>query len=203
MLQMIWDELISSALQLALLSIVPFAWWLAAARGKEGFAGWIGLKRIEAFDMERFVETLLAVTVLAIAIRLCARFAFSGVAAQNKFRGLGARGILPALINSVFHTALSEEVFFRGFLVKRISAWLGFAAGNAIQAVLFGLMHGAVLFPLSVPLALTTAGFSGAIGLIMGYMNEKANNSGSILPSWYIHSFSNFFSLMLVCFNVF
>jgi membrane protease YdiL (CAAX protease family) len=191
-------------LHVALFAIVPLGVWLAFYRKKEGFIGWIGLNKIEAFDRERFVETVLGVTVLALALRLFAKLAFSIVDdTQSHFQGFGAIAILPAMIRSVFNTGLSEELFFRGFIGKRLYAKLGFKAGNAVQAILFGIARGAALRTSNVPLMLATAALTGLIGWMVGFMNEKANESGSILPSWYIHSFSSFFSAMLASFNVF
>ena len=39
--------LISSILEILLFSIIPFFWWLARWRKKEGFLSWLGFRRIE------------------------------------------------------------------------------------------------------------------------------------------------------------
>ncbi|MDR1641572.1 MAG: CPBP family intramembrane metalloprotease [Clostridiales bacterium] len=204
MLQMALSELISSVLQVALYAVVPFVVWLALYRKKEGFFSWIGLNKIEAIDRERFVETVLGVTVMAFALRLFAKLVFSIVDdTQSHFQGLGAMSILPAMIRSIFNTGLSEELLFRGFIGKRLCAKFGFKVGNILQAGIYGLARGAALLTPNIPLMLATAALTGLIGWMVGFMNEKANESGSILPSWYIHSFSSFFSAMLASFNVF
>ena len=40
-------ELISGIIQVIVLSIIPFLWWIITARKKEGFFHWIGIKKIE------------------------------------------------------------------------------------------------------------------------------------------------------------
>ena len=59
----------------------------------------------------------------------------------------GGIAVIPAvLVYAVLHTALSEEILFRGFLLKRIANRFGFVAGNTIQAVLFGIIHAVGFF---------------------------------------------------------
>ena len=82
---------------------------------------------------------------------------------------------------------------FRGFLLKRIGNRFGFATGNLIQAVLFGLLHGLpfgmVTHNILVTVLLTI--LPGAFGWYQGWLNEK-RCGGSILPSWLLHGTMNF-----------
>ena len=98
------------------------------------------------------------------------------------------------LSHAIFNTALPEEIVFRGFLLKRVANKFGFVAGNTIQALLFGIIHGIMFFStVGVIKAILIILFTGAIGWFMGYTNEK-EAEGSILPSWCIHSIANIFS---------
>lgn len=38
------SELFSSIIQIVLFALIPFLWWLTAARRKVSFPGWIGLR---------------------------------------------------------------------------------------------------------------------------------------------------------------
>ena len=95
-------------------------------------------------------------------------------------------------------TALSEEILFRGFLLKRIQNRTGFKMANAIQAILFGLMHGLPfgLTTKSVGVFLLLTILPGLFGAYQGWLNEKRCN-GSILPSWLLHSCMNLVTAML------
>ena len=98
------------------------------------------------------------------------------------------------LIYAILKTGLAEEIVFRGFLLKRISNKFGFAAGNLIQSLLFGIMHGIFFFnTVGVAKAVLIILFTGTIGWVMGFINEK-KAGGSILPSWFVHSSANIFS---------
>ena len=75
-----------------------------------------------------------------------------------------------------------------------MSAKFGFAAGNLIQSILFGLMHGVMFCNAAGPVkAVLITLFTGSIGWLMGFINEK-KAGGSILPGWCIHALANIFS---------
>lgn len=187
------SKVMSSVLQIILFMIVPFIWWLVTARKKQKFMEWIGLKKIEGGT-----KTLMATLLVAVA------FLFAGVltlyaignvkTATSEFAGLGGVAIPAIIIYAAFNTAFPEELLIRGFLLKRLENKLGFNIANAIQALLFGLLHGAMYFSLvGVIKAILIIAFTGVIAWFMGYINEKYSN-GSIIPSWIIHTISNLFS---------
>ena len=65
---------------------------------------------------------------------------------------------------------------------------------NAIQALLFGLLHGVMFLPfVGIVKAVIIILFTTAIAWFMGYINEK-KAGGSIIPSWIIHAAANLFS---------
>ena len=104
---------------------------------------------------------------------------------------MGLKAIPSILIYAILSTALPEEIFFRGFLLKRVSNRFGFAAGNIVQALVFGLLHGVMFFSsVGVIKAIVITLFTGLVGWLMGYVNERIAD-GSILPSLIIHSLAN------------
>lgn len=113
--------------------------------------------------------------------------------AGNQFSGMGIIGVPAALAYGYIRTGLSEEIVFRGFLLKRISQKFGFQAGNLIQALLFGLMHG-IPFGLATNNMVVTVLLTilpGALGWYQGWLNEK-RCGGSIVSSWLLHGTMNF-----------
>ena len=44
---MLVSKIISSIIEIILISSLPFIWWLISAKKKENFFNWIGLKKIE------------------------------------------------------------------------------------------------------------------------------------------------------------
>ncbi len=133
---------ISSILQLVIFSIIPLIWWFVTARKRKRFFNWIGLKKIKPKKVlfPTFIISILF--FLITSYRIIPSFIKSSILTTSQFTGLGLRAFLPALIYSFIQTGLSEEIFFRVFLAKRCINKFGFLAGNIIQALLFGFLHG-------------------------------------------------------------
>lgn len=114
--------------------------------------------------------------------------------ADSAFSQGGITVVPVVLVYAVMHTALTEEILFRGFLLKRIASRFGFVAGNTIQAALFGIIHAVGFFnQVGFLTAVLVFYFTGGIAFVMGYINEKKAD-GSIIPSWTIHSVTNIIS---------
>lgn len=167
-------------------------------RGK--FLDWIGLKKpvIKESKLKLILITLIiSAGYIFLTSIIINTFISSSNMAVNQFYKKGWSALPLILFYSVIQTALSEEILFRGFLGKRLINKFGFIAGNTIQAVCFGLLHG-IPFGIITDNVLVTILFTllpGFIGWFQGWINEKYS-SGSIVPSWIIHSIMNIFSAL-------
>lgn len=186
--------LLFSIVQLMAFCLIPLIWWMITDR-KTNFFKWIGLKK-PSFKGSKL--KILAIIVIAVALYIGAMYIIMSTLlkdvpnANNDFSGKGIKALPLILVYAIIRTSLSEELFFRGFLCKRLTKSLGFVAGNIIQALLFGLMHG-------VPFGLATHNLiafllltllPGGIGYLQGWLNEK-KAGGSIFPSWFLHGLMN------------
>lgn len=92
--------------------------------------------------------------------------------ADSAFSHGGITVVPVVLVYAVMHTALTEEILFRGFLLKRIASRFGFVAGNTIQAALFGIIHAVGFFnQVGFLTAVLVFCFTGGIAFVMGYIN--------------------------------
>lgn len=189
------QTLINSVIQIILFTLVPFVWWLITARKKMSFFEWIGLRRIDDAKGNKTFLWIAGAMVSFLALSVFMLMSVRGVeTATSEFSGLGLAAIPSIAVYALLKTALPEEIIFRGFLLKRIAGKFGFAAGNLIQSILFGLMHGVLFFGTTgIVKAVLITLFTGSIGWLMGYINEK-KAGGSIIPSWTIHAAANVFS---------
>ena len=197
------SKLISSIVQIILFAIIPFIWWLVTARKECSFFKWIGLKKAE-IKKNKTLPWIAGITAAFLVLSVVILVFLKGVeTATSDFASLGMSAVPAILIYAILNTALPEEILFRGFLLKRISNRFGFNAGNTIQALLFGLLHGIMFFSsVGVLKAVIVIAFTGSIGWMMGYTNEK-KAEGSILPSWCIHAIANIFSGICSAFALF
>jgi len=198
------QTLIESIIQVVVFSIIPIIWWLITSKKEKSFWYWIGLKKIRNAKENRTVVWMVSVSTAFLLLLLLILYTMRNVeTATSDFSGLGVAALPAILIYAIFKTALSEEFVFRGFILKRVSVKFGFHAGNMVQCILFGLMHGVMFFSVtSVINAVLITLFTSGIGWCMGYINEK-KAEGSILPSWCIHAAANIFSGICSAFMLF
>ena len=205
------SKLMVSGANLVLFITIPFITWMVVGRKTASFFNWLGLKKIQ--HKLNSSDLLIILGVLAVTL-LMGPFVFNLLKNTNglmpegasmgpfEFSGRGVSALPAILVQSLFNTSLLEEVFFRGFLLKRFSNRLGFALRNTTQALLFGLMHSIFLFLAGkVILAIIITLFTGLFGWLSGYITEK-KFAGSILPSWCIHGVGNVISNSLIAFSL-
>lgn len=195
------DSVINTAIQVGVVLIIALIVWLIWGRRVAGFGRYVGL-----YGAPWSVVALAAVLGLASAAALLAlpglREMAGGertVAGELAAGGVGHGVIAALIITAIFKTAFSEELLFRGLIGKRLIAWLGFGAGNAIQAVLFGAVHLLLLLSPQAT-AVSVASLVAAttvMGWVSGWLNEK-KAGGSILPSWAMHATANLGSYLFL-----
>lgn len=195
MLGLFIKECIGALVQLLLFSFVPFILWLLVAKRKQSFFAWIGIKTVK-YDGKWWITVcaILIVTGLYIGLTIwMVRCLPKGVTtAGSNFAGKGGAAFPAVLAYGYIRTGLSEEIVFRGFLLKCLGEKIGYITGNTIQAIIFGMMHGipfgVVTHNILVAIVLTM--LPGILGWFLGWMNEKRCD-GSIIPSWLLHGTIN------------
>lgn len=116
----------------------------------------------------------------------------------------GGKAVFMLLITALVKTSLTEEIFFRGFIGKRLINGLGFDRGNLIQAVIFGMLHVVLFFsqlqdsPMAIILIFL---FSSLMGWLIGYANEKKSN-GSIITGWICHGMGNLVLYIVIAYII-
>lgn len=198
------QTLINSVVQIVLFSLIPFIWWLVAGKKESGFFKWIGLKGIKGAKENKTFLWIVSVFIVFSVLSAYMLYSLRGIEmATSKFSGLGAAAIPAILIYAVLNTSLPEEIIFRGFLLKRISGKFGFQAGNFIQAMIFGVIHGIMFFSYTTVIkAIVITIFTGLIGWFLGFVNER-KAGGSLIPGWCIHAAANIFSGVCSAFLIF
>ncbi|WP_066498124.1 CPBP family intramembrane glutamic endopeptidase [Abyssisolibacter fermentans] len=199
----IFELLISAIIQVVLFSSIPFTWWIVSGRKNSNFLYWLGLRKIIIKDKQKYIKSCVGmILLLAIAaFVIMPSFIDTSKNATSQYAGQGMSAFIPALIFSFIKTGLSEEIFFRGFLTKRLINKFGFRVGNSIQGLLFGLMHGIFFCSIAGVLGtITIIAFTGASGWLSGWINEK-QSGGSIVSSWLLHGLGNIITSIAAMFN--
>jgi membrane protease YdiL (CAAX protease family) len=106
--------------------------------------------------------------------------------------GLTPPVIAALALAAVVKTAFAEELLFRGLIARGLIRWLGFGFGNALQALIFGLVHLLLILvarpdPLVIGMLCL---FAATLGWVNGWLKERRAN-GSILPGIAAHGCAN------------
>lgn len=196
---MFLNQLLNAIIQVLLFSLVPLIWWLVTARKKSSFFAWLGLRLPKNVNTRSLWSHMVLVTVVCFVVGEAAVWVRGDVAAaESVYQGMGLAALPTVLVYAFLQTALSEEILFRGFLLKRLMAKWGFVLANIVQALIFGALH--------LTMVWGQVGFlAGAViviypmipAVLMSILNEKKAN-GSILPSWLVHGTLNTVSALMV-----
>lgn len=89
-------------------------------------------------------------------------------------------------VAAVAARALGEEILFRGLIAGVLIRRLGFALGNALQAIVFLIPH--LLLLLIDPMTWPVLPVQLLVGWLLGWLRHR---SGSILPGAVIHVAAN------------
>lgn len=197
---MFLNQLWNAVFQVFLFSIIPLVWWLITARKKENFFKWLGIKKPESKNGRSLI---FAVLITFLVCFLVGEFAVwlggieDSAAVASSYQGMGLAALPSVLVYAYIQTALSEEILFRGFLLKRMSAKFGFVVANTIQALIFGAIHLTMVWgQVGIATGIVIVIYPMITAAALAYLNEKKAN-GSILPSWLIHGTLNTLSALL------
>ena len=163
----------------------------------------MGFKIIIIKDYKKYVVAVLVMIFLSFLVVFVILLLYIDVSnnATVQFAGKGFSVLIPALIFSFIKTGLAEEIFFRGFLTKRLISKFEFKIGNIVQGLIFGLLHGILFFGIAGALgAIVIITLTGISGWLSGWINEK-QSGGSIISSWLLHGIGNIIASIAAVFN--
>lgn len=204
------ENTISTIIQIALFSLIPFLFFFFTKRKEEGssFLNYIGFYKPPSTAIKNALLTSLLFLIIGVGAIIIdenikgAVFSDASDTGFLRLLGLSFSTILLLLVLAVFKTALAEEILFRGFIAKRLMNKFGFSTGNLIQALIFGLIHLLLFYALTkstVPALLFLFLFSSLAAWLIGYINEQQGN-GSIIPGWIAHALGNTLSYAVIAF---
>lgn len=204
------NEIISTTIQVALFTLIPFIFFLFRKHKSVTFLNYVGLFK----PTRKSVSYVLLASILFLAGGLGmifldesikqAVFSPPSVTGILRTMGLSVTSIIILLIVAIFKTALAEEILFRGLIAKQLINKLGFRTGNLIQATIFGIIHLLLFWTLTkttLIFLLFSFLFSFFVGWTIGYIKEKYAN-GSIIPGWIAHATGNTLSYAIIAFAI-
>lgn len=172
--------------QVAVFALVPLAWWLQAGRPDGSFLRWLGFTRVTD---GREPAVLAACVVCGLGFFGVALIGGTGPWTST---GTGVAVVLAVLLTAVLQTALAEEIFFRGFLLRWLSERrTGPVVANAVQALACGVLRFAVhwlLVDRELVGCLAALLLGAGSAFLAGWLRQR---TGSLLLGWAAHGAGN------------
>lgn len=186
------NAIVSALVQLGIVLVIALAAWLITRRPRP-FHEFIGLTASPLAAVAIGLGVGLIVVAGVLTTPAMAEFVARESITHSAAEAGGAVLIVVAAAKALVQTSLSEEILFRGVIGRNLIRRRGFAKGNAVQAILFGAVHGLIGFVPGVGpgLVIFAILFSGTLGWFNGWLNERFGH-GSILPGWAAHGTANF-----------
>jgi len=100
------------------------------------------------------------------------------------------KGLVVYLIFSIFIIGLGEEIFWRGFVQRKISSRIKKPLGILITSLLFALAHFYILAMLPINIGIILLILMGVAGAVWGYLFEKTGNVWGVALSHGIVAFT-------------
>jgi membrane protease YdiL (CAAX protease family) len=201
-------EFISAILQVIAFSIIPFIFFLVRKDKNESFFQYLGLIKATRTSVVYVIGISLIFVLIGIGLTFVnegwkqATLSPNSITGKIRLMGFSITSVTVLLIIALIKTSFSEEIFFRGFLAKKLIKKFGFKSGNFLQALIFGLVH-LLLFGLLteitfLPLTIILV-FSTLAGWMIGFIKVRYAN-GSIIPGWVAHGLGNTISYAIIAY---
>ncbi len=203
------NEIIQAIVQIVIFTLIPFLVYLIRNKSMKGFLEYIGLKKstskansLALLSCFIFLAPMLILTFTSDSFREI-MFDTNSITGKLRAMELGAFTIIILLTIAIFKTSFAEEIFFRGFIAKRLISKFGFQKGNIFQSLIFGILHSVLFAAITTNVLFLSLIFifPTIAAYIFGYLNEKKAN-GSIIPGWIGHALANIITYFTIAFII-
>lgn len=184
------NEFINLILNLIIFSFIPFIWYIVKERTLKGFINSLGIYKTPQKNYAEIFFPILIIYIATLVVMIIVYLlGFSGRSSLGIQNVTGITLFLYLLLFGL-KTGLAEEIFFRGFIAKKLINKIGFLKGNIIQAAVFALPH-FVMKGTSSQIDIVFRIINAfLLGYTFGYIMHK-RSGGSIIPIILAHIIIN------------
>ncbi|MTI61910.1 MAG: CPBP family intramembrane metalloprotease [Firmicutes bacterium] len=187
------NEFIKLIINLILFSFIPLIWYLVKEKKLKGFINSLGIYIPSKINYsELFIPILVVYIIILVANITVILLGYSGRSSLDT-QDITVFTLFLYLLLYGLKTGLAEEIFFRGFIAKKLIKKIGFLKGNIIQAVIFALPHFVMEGKASQVDIVVRIINAFLLGYIFGYVMHKKSD-GSIIPIIIAHIIINMVS---------
>ena len=196
-MKLVVNEVVNMVVNILLFSFIPWIIYLFRNKTSKGFFKSTGLF-LSKFDIKKMlciytIMYLISLTSLFLMLKNGGSMALTSV---NLKENSILWNVLYFLLYGI-KTGVSEEIFCRGFIGRKLFDKLGFEKGNIVQAFFFGIIHIVNLSQLGILQTIHRILNAFVVGLVFGYVMEKEAEK-SIVPGIVAHASYNAVSSAII-----
>jgi len=135
------NEFINTIINILLFSIIPLVWYLIRNRKFMGFIHSLGIYKPQKIELMAVILSITTVYLITLAENIIVIVSANSGRSSVNTQGFSAITLFLYLLLYGMKTGIAEEIFFRGFIAKKLIKALGFSKGNVIQAIVFSISH--------------------------------------------------------------
>ncbi|WMM24017.1 CPBP family intramembrane glutamic endopeptidase [Tissierella sp. MB52-C2] len=187
------SEFINTITNILLFTIIPLIWYLTKEKTFRGFIHSLGIYKPRKINL---LSTFFIVTVVyLITLMANATVILTGNSGRNlvDIKGYSTIELCLYLLLYGIKTGIAEEIFFRGFIAKKLIKRFGFSKGNVVQAIVFAIPHFVIMGTASTVDIIVRIINAFLLGYLLGYIMDKKAD-GSIIPCMISHILINIVS---------
>ena len=187
----------SVMINILLFSIIPLIWYLIREKSPKGFIYSLGIYKPQ--KVNRLVIILTITTVYLITLSTNILVIISGNSGRSNV-DINQFSLITIFLNLLLYgmkTGIAEEIFFRGFIAKKLIEKLGYSKGNVVQAAVFALPHLVISGSSSSVDIIVRIINAFLLGYTFGYIMDRKSN-GSIIPVMFFHIIINMISSLIL-----
>ena len=189
-MEIVINEAVNMVVNILMFSFIPWIVYLFRNKTSKGFFKSVGLF-IAACDKRKIACIYMVMYLISFGAALF--IARNGGSMTISTVNLKGNGILWNVLYFILYglkTGVSEEIFCRGFIGRKLFDTLGFKKGNIVQAFIFGIIHIVNVSQLGVLQTVHRILNAFVVGLVFGYVMEKEAKK-SIVPGIIAHASYN------------
>lgn len=191
------SEFISVMINILLFSIVPLVWYLIRERSPKGFIYSLGIYKPQRVNLVVIILTITTVYLITLSTNVLVIMSGNSGRSTVNTDDFTLIAIFLNLLLYGMKTGIAEEIFFRGFIAKKLIKNLGFSKGNIVQAVMFALPHFVIRGSASSIDIIVRIINAFLLGYTFGYIMDRKSN-GSIIPVMISHILINMISSLIL-----
>lgn len=198
----LFSQILLTIFSIVFFGFIPSIWYKITHKKLNGILSYLGFKKPSKGGYAYAFKITALAYLFTIFVYITMYIIYGGMEIfplKKEYEVCSPFILIFMIILLGIRSGIWEELFFRGFIGKRLISKFGFKVGNTLQAIVFMLPHIVTFSKVNSFENVLLCINSAVMGFAFGYITEK-KASGSILPTILLHGLVNIISVPILWF---